>query len=70
MEHLALMIYWNPRSLLFEVGCCVMLCLTVLALEFFPVPAEDFSALARVRRFLIKLRIPLIITSIALSTLH
>jgi Ni/Fe-hydrogenase subunit HybB-like protein len=65
-----MMIYWNPHSPLFEVGWCVMLYLTVLTLEFFPVPAEDFSALARVRRYLVKLRIPLVITGIALSTLH
>ncbi len=65
-----MMIYWNPHSPLFEVGWCVMLYLTVLTLEFFPVPAEDFSALARVRRFLIKFRIPLVILGIALSTLH
>lgn len=65
-----MMIYWNPHSPLFEVGWCVMLYLTVLTLEFFPVPAEDFSALARVRRFLIKYRIPLVILGIALSTLH
>jgi Ni/Fe-hydrogenase subunit HybB-like protein len=65
-----LMIYWNPHSPLFEVGWCVMLYLTVLTLEFFPVPAEDFSALARLRRFLIRLRIPLVILGVALSTLH
>ena len=65
-----MMIYWNPHSPLFEVGWCVMLYLTVLTLEFFPVPAEDFSALARVRRFLIKFRIPLVVVGIALSTLH
>ena len=65
-----MMIYWNPHSPLFEVGWCVMLYLTVLALEFFPVPAEEFSVLARVRRFLVKLRLPLVIIGIALSTLH
>ncbi len=65
-----MMIYWNPHSPLFEVGWCVMLYLTVLTLEFFPVPAEEFSALARIRRFLIKLRIPLVVVGIALSTLH
>jgi Ni/Fe-hydrogenase subunit HybB-like protein len=65
-----MIIFWNPHSPLFEVGWCVMLYLTVLALEFFPVPAEDFSALARVRRFLVKLRIPLVVLGIALSTLH
>jgi Ni/Fe-hydrogenase subunit HybB-like protein len=65
-----MIIYWNPHSPLFEVGWCVMLYLTVLALEFFPVPAEDFSALARIRRFLIRVRLPLVIVGIALSTLH
>lgn len=65
-----LIIYWNPHSPLFEVGWCVMLYLTVLTLEFFPVPAEDVSSLARVRRFLVKMRIPLVILGIALSTLH
>ena len=65
-----LTIYWNPRSPLFEVGWCVMLYLTVLTLEFFPVPAEDISVLARLRRFLVRMRIPLVILGIALSTLH
>ncbi|MCW5976509.1 MAG: Ni/Fe-hydrogenase cytochrome b subunit [Bryobacteraceae bacterium] len=65
-----MVIYWNPRSPLFEVGWCVMLYLTVLTLEFFPVPAEEFSALARVRRFLVRIRLPLVIVGIGLSTLH
>jgi Ni/Fe-hydrogenase subunit HybB-like protein len=52
-----MIIYWNPHSPLFEVGWCVMLYLTVLAMEFFPVPAEDFSRLARARRFLIRFRL-------------
>jgi Ni/Fe-hydrogenase subunit HybB-like protein len=65
-----MMIYWNPHSPLFEVGWCVMLYLTVLTMEFFPVAAEDVSALARVRRFLVRFRIPLVIVGIALSTLH
>ena len=47
-----------------------MLYLTVLALEFFPVPAEEFGTLAGIRRFLVKLRMPLVITGIGLSTLH
>ncbi len=33
-------------------------------------PAEEFSALARVRRFLLKFRLPLVIVGIGLSTLH
>jgi Ni/Fe-hydrogenase subunit HybB-like protein len=65
-----MLVFWNPHSPLFEVGWCVMLYLTVLTLEFFPVPAEEFSALARVRRFLIKVRLPLVIAGIGLSTLH
>ena len=65
-----MMIYWNPHSPLFEVGWCVMLYLTVLSLEFFPVPAEEFSALAKIRRFLIRIRLPLVIAGIGLSTLH
>jgi Ni/Fe-hydrogenase subunit HybB-like protein len=65
-----MIIYWNPHSPLFEVGWCVMLYLTVLTLEFFPVPAEDFSFLAGARRLLVKMRMPLVIAGIALSTLH
>ncbi len=65
-----MLIYWNPHSPLFEVGWCVMLYLTVLSLEFFPVPAEEFSKLAKVRRFLLKIRLPLVIIGIGLSTLH
>jgi Ni/Fe-hydrogenase subunit HybB-like protein len=62
--------FWNPRSPLFEVGWCVMLYLGVLSLEFFPVPAEEFGALASVRRFLVRMRLPLVIAGIGLSTLH
>lgn len=65
-----MLVFWNPHSPLFEVGWCVMLYLTVLALEFFPVPAEEFSALAKVRRVLIKARLPLVLAGIGLSTLH
>ncbi|MBU1651106.1 polysulfide reductase NrfD, partial [bacterium] len=65
-----LIIFWNPHSPLFEVGWCVMLYLTVLLLEFFPVPAAEFSKLAKLRDFLLKLRLPLVIAGIALSTLH
>ncbi|MFZ0890645.1 MAG: Ni/Fe-hydrogenase cytochrome b subunit [Candidatus Binataceae bacterium] len=65
-----MVVFWNPHSPLFEVGWCVMLYLAVLALEFFPVPAEDFSALAGVRRFLLRFRLPLVLAGIGLSTLH
>jgi Ni/Fe-hydrogenase subunit HybB-like protein len=63
-------VYWNPHSPLFEVGWCVMLYLTVLALEFFPVPAEAFPRLAKIRAVLLKARLPLVILGIGLSTLH
>ena len=56
-----MIVFWNPHSPLFEVGWCVMLYLTVLALEFFPVPAEEFGALAGIRRFLLRFRMPLVI---------
>ncbi len=65
-----MIVFWNPHSPLFEVGWCVMLYLTVLTLEFFPVPAEEFSQLAKVRRILVKGRLPLVIAGIGLSTLH
>jgi Ni/Fe-hydrogenase subunit HybB-like protein len=65
-----MIVYWNPRSPLFEVGWCVMLYLTVLALEFFPVPAEEFPRLASIRATLVKARLPLVIVGIGLSSLH
>jgi Ni/Fe-hydrogenase subunit HybB-like protein len=65
-----MLVFWNPHSPLFEVGWCVMLYLAVLTLEFFPVPAEEFSRLAGIRRVLIKLRLPLVIAGIGLSTMH
>jgi Ni/Fe-hydrogenase subunit HybB-like protein len=63
-------VFWNPHSPLFEVGWCVMLYLMVLTLEFLPVPAEEFPRLARVRAKLLKIRLPLVILGIGLSTLH
>ncbi|MGA3126242.1 MAG: NrfD/PsrC family molybdoenzyme membrane anchor subunit [Candidatus Korobacteraceae bacterium] len=65
-----MMVYWNLHSPLFEVGWCVMLYLTVLMLEFFPVPAEEFPRLASIRTTLLKFRLPLVILGIGLSTLH
>jgi Ni/Fe-hydrogenase subunit HybB-like protein len=65
-----MIVYWNPHSALFEVGWCVMLYLTVLTLEFLPVPAEEFPRLAKVRAALIRVRLPLVLLGIGLSTLH
>ncbi len=66
-----MMVFWNPHSPLFEVGWCVMLYLTVLALEFFPgagggVPRPGQAS----ARLLLKFRLPLVIVGIGLSTLH
>jgi Ni/Fe-hydrogenase subunit HybB-like protein len=65
-----MIVFWNPHSPLFEVGWCVMLYTTVLLLEFSPVPLEETSRYARMRSLLLKLRLPLVILGIALSTLH
>lgn len=68
-----MIVFWNPHSPLFEVGWCVMLYLTVLFLEFAPVILEKFPQipfLDSIHKFLFKLRIPLVILGIMLSTLH
>lgn len=68
-----MIIYWNPHSPLFEVGWCVMLYLTVLTLEFAPVVLEKYPnipLLAKIHKSLYKIRIPLVVLGIMLSTLH
>ncbi len=64
------LIHWNIHSAMFEVAWCVMLYTTVLMLEFLPIPLESTSKLARLRNFLVKFRLPLVILGIMLSTLH
>jgi len=64
------MVNWQHHSVLFEVAWCVMLYTTVLALEFSPVPLEATSRYARIRAMMIRIRLPLVIVGIALSTLH
>ena len=63
------LIMWNPHSVMFEVAWCVMLYLTVLALEFSPVVLERFR-LKGPLRILKALTIPLVIAGVLLSTLH
>jgi Ni/Fe-hydrogenase subunit HybB-like protein len=65
-----LIIYWNPHSPLFEVGWCVMLYTAVLLLEFSPVPLEESSRYAKIRKFLLKFRFVFVLLGIMLSTLH
>lgn len=62
-------IMWNPRSVMFEVGWCVMLYTTVLTFEFSPVVLERF----RLRRLLgvVKALTPVaVVLGVILSTLH
>ncbi len=67
-------LHWQHRSVLFEVAMCVMLYLTVLALEFAPTVLEHPRLSGRFFRgalkTLKKATIPLVITGIVLSTLH
>ncbi len=62
-------IYWNPRSVMFEVAWCVMLYTTVLFLEFIPVILERYK-LNKLLAFMKKVGIPIMIVGVILSTLH
>ncbi len=62
-------IMWNPHSVMFEVGWCVMLYTTVLFLEFLPVIFERFR-LERPLRILHAVSVPIVILGVILSTLH
>ncbi|MBI5652847.1 MAG: Ni/Fe-hydrogenase cytochrome b subunit [Chloroflexi bacterium] len=64
-----MIIFWNPHSVMFEVGWCVMLYTAVLALEFSPLVFERLrwrAPLAIIHR----LTIVLVILGTLLSTLH
>ncbi|KAB2968251.1 MAG: Ni/Fe-hydrogenase cytochrome b subunit [Thermoanaerobaculia bacterium] len=62
-------IMWNPRSVMFEVGWCVMLYTTVLALE---ISGMVFERLGWKRAVSIQkaATIPLVLAGVLLSTLH
>lgn len=60
---------WQPRSVMFEVGWCVMLYTTVLALEFAPIVFERFR-LEKPLRILRMVAVPIFILGVILSTLH
>jgi Ni/Fe-hydrogenase subunit HybB-like protein len=62
-------VMWQPRSVMFEVGWCVMLYTTVLFLEFVPVVFERFR-LEKPLRILHMISVPLFIMGVLLSTLH
>ncbi len=62
-------IMWNPRSVMFEVGWCVMLYTTVLALEFSPIVFDRFK-MERPKKVVHAITIPLVIAGVILSSLH
>ena len=69
------MIFPQIHSVLFEVAMCVMIYLTVLALEFAPVVLEhkwfaSHPLFRTIHSLLKKVTIPLVIAGIVLSTLH
>ena len=63
------MIYWNPRSVMFEVAWCVMLYTMVLSLEFAPIVFERLR-MEKPMRMLRTISIPIVIVGVILSTLH
>jgi Ni/Fe-hydrogenase subunit HybB-like protein len=63
------MIYWQHRSVMFEVGWCVTLYNIVLTVEFLPILLEKFRW-HRALRIVHSITIPMVIAGIILSTLH
>lgn len=63
------LIHWNPHSVLFEVAWCVMLYVTVAALEFAPVVLERLGWEAP-KKALKAVMFPLVFFGILLSTMH
>jgi c(7)-type cytochrome triheme protein len=63
------LVMWNPHSVMFEVGWCVTLYSTVLALEFSPIVFERFR-MKRVLKVLHFVMPPLVLLGVLLSTLH
>lgn len=62
-------IMWNPHSVMFEVGWCVMLYTTVLFLEFSPLVLERFG-FKKPLHFMHKLTPFFVMAGVLLSTLH
>lgn len=60
---------WNIHSPLFEVGWCVMIYATVLALEISPIVFERFNMKTPLK-IIRAITIPLVILGIVLSTMH
>ena len=64
-----MMIHWNGTSVLLEIGICVMLYLTVLAIEFAPVVFEGLKW-QKIAHTIHKFIMPFVILGVVLSTLH
>ncbi len=63
------MIHWNGRSVMFEVSWCVMIYLSVLALEFAPMALEKLGWKTPAK-LIHRMFIILVIAGCVLSTLH
>jgi len=63
------LVSWAPTSALYEVGWCAFLYLSVLALEFAQVPAEE-AGWGRAYRILRAIYIPIMLLGVTLSHLH
>ncbi len=63
------LVMWNPHSVMFEIGWCVMLYTAVLALEFSPLVFERFGW-ERPLKWVHGIYVPLVIAGVLLSTLH
>lgn len=64
-----ILVSWAPTAALFEVGWCASLYLTVLAIEFAQVPAEQLGW-GRVLRVIRVIYIPVMLLGVTLSNLH
>jgi len=63
------LIMWNPRSVMFLVGWCVMIYTGVMALEFAPVVFERFRY-TRPLRIIRALSMPVVITGVVIAVIH
>jgi len=52
------LIFWNGNSVLFEVGICVMIYVSVLYIEFLPIVTKKFIGNVRFKGMLAKLNSP------------
>jgi len=63
------LIMWNPKSVMFEIGWCVTLYSTVLALEFSPMVFEALGW-KKPLKAVKSIMIPLVLVGVILSCLH